>query len=304
MTTFARILPSLRAFLTPSKKEKLLLDELLGSENGALEILNTPGYGLYDVTKDWILPPVTVNADDASTLFTYDDETYIRIMQKLDALIAANKEREYISIGNEEMLLGNRLSHVQNIHNDPNAQPLDAYPFRELWEQFYEQEVKTPRLMIELELYRQCLPEQDLYLQHVSLYQKVLGRAHFQEPPFTNLTVSLSFRPQVDSILSTLFLQYVPKSLRVSFGLCGIARLLMVLDTSNDLLPVQEKLLGGTVKPATYRPLQMPVFSTLYRWIMQSGEESWESSFALRFRLQLHYYTYHTQKKRALLLPA
>ena len=44
---------------------KLLLDELLGSENGALEILNTPGYGLYDVTKDWILPPVTVNADDA-----------------------------------------------------------------------------------------------------------------------------------------------------------------------------------------------------------------------------------------------
>ena len=102
MTTFARILPSLRAFLTPSKKEKLLLDELLGSENGALEILNTPGYGLYDVTKDWILPPVTVNADDASTLFTYDDETYIRIMQKLDALIAANKEREYISIGNEE----------------------------------------------------------------------------------------------------------------------------------------------------------------------------------------------------------
>ena len=297
MTTFARILPSLRAFLTPSKKEKLLLDELLGSENGALEILNTPGYGLYDVTKDWILPPVTVNADDASTLFTYDDETYIRIMQKLDALIAANKEREYISIGNEEMLLGNRLSHVHNIHNDPNAQPLDAYPFRELWEQFYEQEVKTPRLMIELELYRQCLPEQDLYLQHVSLYQKVLGRARFQDPPFTNLTVSLSFRPQVDSILSTLFLQYVPKSLRVSFGLCGIARLLTVLDTSNDLLPVQEKLLGGTVKPATYRPLQMPVFSTLYRWIMQSGEESWESSFALRFRLQLHYYTYHTQKR-------
>ena len=51
MTTFARILPSLRAFLTPSKKEKLLLDELLGSENGALEILNTPGYGLYDVQR-------------------------------------------------------------------------------------------------------------------------------------------------------------------------------------------------------------------------------------------------------------
>ena len=50
-------------------------------------------------------------------------------MQKLDALIAANKEREYISIGNEEMLLGNRLSHVQNIHNDPNAQPFGCLPF-------------------------------------------------------------------------------------------------------------------------------------------------------------------------------
>ena len=84
--SFNLILPALRAFAEPSGpeptgREKVLLEELLGAESEAQDILNTPGYGLYDVEKDWILPPVTVTADDASRLFTCGEEAYIRVLQ-------------------------------------------------------------------------------------------------------------------------------------------------------------------------------------------------------------------------------
>lgn len=297
-SSFARILPALRAFADPSAaqspgpeptgREKVLLEELLGTESKAQDILNTPGYGLYDVTKDWILPPVTVS-DDASRLFTCKDETCIRIMQKLDALIGANRELAYTTAWNEDLLLGSKLERSRYLHNDPDAEPLDAYPFRKLWESFYEQEIRTPGLMLELELYRQCFTQQDLYTKHSALYKKVFGSGLFKKPPFSDLNVRLSYGPQVTTILNVLFQQYVPKSLSVPFSLCGIARLLTVLDTSTDLFTVQEKRWNGVVETYTCRALELPIFSGLYQWMHQAGKEDWENSFALRFRLQLYY---------------
>ncbi len=297
-SSFTQILPALRAFANPSGsdpsvseptgREKVLLEELLGAESTAQDILNTPGYGLYDVTKDWILPPVTVN-DDASRLFTCSDETCIRIMQKLDALIHTNKELSYTTAWNEDLLLGSKLERSRYTYNDPDAQPLDAYPFRELWEHFYEQEIRTPQLMLELELYRQCFTQQNLYTNHSSLYKKVFGSGLFKKPPFSNLNVRLSYGSQVTTILTALFQQYVPQSLSVSFGLCGIAKLLTVLDTSTDLFSVQEKRWNGVVETYTRRAVELPVFSSLCQWIRQAGKDDWQDSFALRFRLQLYY---------------
>lgn len=287
--SFARILPGLHAFSDPTGREKVLLEELLGAESEAQDILNTPGYGLYDVKKEWILPQVTVNADDASRLFSCGEEACIRVIRKLDALIAANKEKAYTTAWNEDLLLGSKLERSRYIHNAPDAQPLDAYPFRELWERFYEQEIVTPRLMIELELYRQCFVQQDLYTKHTSLYKKVFGSGLFKKPPFSNPDIRLAYGSQVTTILAVLFQQYVRKSLSVSFGLCGIAKLLTVLDTSTDLFSVQEKRWNGVVETYTRRAVELPIFSSLYQWISQAGREEWENSFALRFRLLLYY---------------
>ena len=310
--SFNLILPALRAFAEPSGpepagREKVLLEELLGAESEAQDILNTPGYGLYDVEKEWILPPVTVNADDASRLFTCGEEAYIRVLQKLDALIAANKERAYTTSWNEDLLLGSKLERSRYIHNDPTAQPLDAYPFRELWEDFYEQEIRTPRLMIELELYRQCFMQQNIYTKYTALYKKVFGSGLLKKPPFSKLNVKLTYSAQVTTILPVLFQQYVPQSLSVSFGLCGIAKLLTVLDTSTDLFSEQEVRWRGIVETYTRRATELPIFSSLCQWIMQAGNEAWEASFALRFRLQLYYnkqkarekprYAYNSQDK-------
>ncbi|HCT93162.1 MAG TPA: hypothetical protein DF613_17520, partial [Lachnospiraceae bacterium] len=135
--SFAEILPHLREFSDPTGKEQVLLEELLGAESEAQDILNTPGYGLYDVEKDWVLPPMDVNENEASGLFTCGEEACIRVFKKLDALIDRNRELSYKTAWNEDAVLGAGLEKCRWIHTDPTLEPLDAYPFREIWEKFY-----------------------------------------------------------------------------------------------------------------------------------------------------------------------
>ncbi|MBD5454773.1 MAG: DUF4132 domain-containing protein [Lachnospiraceae bacterium] len=279
---FAEIVPKLRALSNPTGKEQVLLDELLATESNAQDILNTPGYGLYDINKDWILPPVTVDKNEAANLFTCGEEACIHVLQKLDKLISDNAKLTYKTWDNDEELLGNTLW-KRWLHFNPNGEPLDRYPFRELWEEFYEKEIKSPELLIEAKLYYECCRERNSYEQAAALYQTVFGT------PFSNPVIVLSYGHQVNIVLSVLFDQYVPHSLSAHFGLCGIAGLLSVLDTSNDLFTIEERSLSGNTRARTVRATKLPIFSDMCEWISNTDKEDWENSFALRFRLQLYY---------------
>lgn len=297
--SFAEILPKLRAFSGPTGKEQVLLEELLGSESAAQDILNTPGYGLYDVDKDWILPPVHVNENEASKLFVSGEEACIRVLRKLDELVHANRERSYTSAWNEDLLLGNKLSQCQWSRDE--VEPLDLYPFRELWEEFYRKEIQTPQLLIETELFLQCCGQRNYYEPNKKLYQKVFGNGLLKKAPFSNPVAALSYHGQVNTILSALFRQYAPHALLVHFGLCGIARLLTVLDSSNDLFTVQEKRWNGEISVYTKRSLELPVFSSLCQWLSyarKENKEDWESAFTLRFRLQQYYAKQASREKQ------
>ncbi|MDE7478036.1 MAG: DUF4132 domain-containing protein, partial [Lachnospiraceae bacterium] len=67
--TFSEILPMLQDFSSPTGKEQVLLKELIDTQSEVQDILNTPGYGLYDVNKDWVLPSVHVDENEASKIF-------------------------------------------------------------------------------------------------------------------------------------------------------------------------------------------------------------------------------------------
>ena len=297
--TFAEIVPRLQAFLNPTGKEQVLLKELLGEGSEAQDILNTPGYGLYDVNKDWILPSVNVDKNEATKLFAYGEEACIRIFRKLDGLINENRERSYTTAWNEDLLLGSKLEQSRWTYNDPDAKPLDAYPFRDMWEEFYEKEIKTPELLIEVELYRRCYEQRSYYEQNIKLYQKVFGSGIFMKPPFSNLTIGLSYEPQVRIVLTTLFRQYVTNSLSVRYGLCGIAKLLSVLDTSNDLFSVSEKRWNGDSETYTKRAAELPIFADMCQWLSCAKKEEWGSSFTLRFRLQQYYRNQKAREKQS-----
>ncbi len=297
--TFSQIVPQLQAFTEPTGKEQVLLKELLGTQSEAQDILSTPGYGLYDVNKDWILPQADIDINEASGLFVHGEQECVRILKKLDRLIAENSERSYTTAWNEELVLGSKLERSRYIHDDPDARPLDAYPFRELWEEFYEKEIKSPQLLTEAQLYHRCADQRNFYEQNIKLYKKVFGNGILKKPPFSNLVFGLSYGSQVRTVLTTLFNQYVPQSFLTHFALCGTAKLLSVLDTSNDLFSVREKRWNGDIDTYTKRAVQLPIFADMCQWLSSPGKEAWEKAFVLRFNLQQYYQKQKNREQRA-----
>ena len=286
---FAQIIPQLHAIPEPTGREQVLLKELLDDESKAQTILDTPGYGLYDVSRDWILPPTEIDIHKAEKLFSHGENACIHVLRQLDQLIHENRERAYKTVWNEELLLGTKLERIHYVYNNPSKDPLDAYPFRELWEDFYNKEIRTPELLLETQLYFRCLDQRNYYEHNRKLYQNVFGNGLIKKPPFSNLGVVFSYHSQVRTILTALFEQYAPNTLLLQYGLCGIAKLLTVLDVSNDLFPVQEKRWNGEVDTYTKRAVELPVFSDMCLWLAGAGTEDWDSAFTLRFRLQKYY---------------
>ncbi len=289
--TFLKVLPDLQALPDPTGREKVLLKEMLGERSEAQDILKKPGFGLYDTTKDWVLPQVKLDADGADRLFVYGEKACIEVLKKLDCLIGENREREYRTAWGEEQLLGSRLAVKEWVSGQAEKEPLDCYPFRELWEAFYEEEIKTPQLILEIRLYCQCYEDRKEYEKNKKLYHQIFSFA------FSNLLMVFSYREQVETVVSVLFDQYVPRALRMQFGLCAGAKLLAVTEPSNALLAGGKKQEGGkthTVRQA----LNLPVFEDMWQWMSDTREEDWERSFALRFVLQRHYDGPATEKER------
>jgi len=133
------LLPHLKEVTGPTGREQVILNELLGHESKAQDILHTPGYGLYDVNREWILPEIRIEKDQAAELFICGEAACIRVCRKLDKLIQEHATLAYETAWNTEELLGNGLKKSRYTNEDPDAKPLDAYPFREMWEKFYEQ---------------------------------------------------------------------------------------------------------------------------------------------------------------------
>ena len=71
--------------------------------------------------------------------------------------------------------------------------PLDEYPFREMWEEFYRKEIRSTKLLTELYLYQACRQRKGDYRKNTELYKKVFGKGLLKKPPFTELVEGLRF---------------------------------------------------------------------------------------------------------------
>lgn len=286
---FEKVRPLLSALSEPTGKEQVLLDELKGRSSEAQDIVNTPGYGLYDTTKDWVIPKIEVDEKEASRLFVHGETACIDILNKLNSLIEEHKDREYVTAWNAEAVLGTRLEQTRWRHNDPNVEPLDTLPFPELWSEFYNREIKTPEMLTELYLYQQCRKFRTYYERNIELYKKVFGSGLIKKPPFKNLVQGLRYGEQARTVVDTLFAQFVPDSLKARWGLVGMAKLLTILDENNALFPVSEKQYNGTEWNYTKRAAELPVFSQMRFWLSAAEDKDWDTAFAIRFRLSETY---------------
>ncbi len=294
---FARLKPMLSGLEHPTGKEQVILDELLGEKSQVQDIVNTPGYGIYDVEKEWVIPEVSVDEKEASKLFSYGEKACEQMLVALDNLVEKNKDREYKTAWDAEMLLGNQLENARRIYNDPDAKPLDALPFPELWESFYHEQIRTPQALLELYLYQRCRGRRGLYEKNASLYQKVFGSGLIKKPPFQELVMGLRYGAQAGKVIDTLFQQFVPDELKARWGRIGTAKLLSVLNEKNSFCELSEKRWNGEMEKYTERATEFPIFQELRLWMAGGTEEEWKTAFALKFRLQQHYDAIKSREK-------
>lgn len=289
----------LSALTEPTGREQVLLEELLGTGSDAQDIVDKPGYGLYTPGKEWILPPVTVDETQASKLFSCGEEACIRVLKRLNDLIEEKKELQYQNVWGEAMLLGTLLVSCRRIHGDPDAEPLDELPFKELWTDFYRTEIKKPEMLMELYLYQNCRRERTDYEKNLSLYKKVFGSGILKKPPFTNLAQGFRYDAQTVIVIDTLFAQYVPMEMKVYWGLVGTAKFLSVLDYSNAFFEYESTYWNKNRVWLTERSADLPIFWDMRGWLNLADNSDWENSFALRFKLQEAYEKWKDQEKES-----
>lgn len=283
---FQEMLPVLAVLEHLTGQEQVLLEELTGKDSQAQDILQKPGYGLYDPETPWKIPEVTVDKKEASRLFSWGDAQCIRVLKALDRLISDHQDLEYKLAWGDETTLGTKLERTRFVTPNEKVEPLDKYPFRELWAGFYEREIGTPDRMAELYLYRCCRLKWDLYRQFEPLYKRVFGSGLLKRPPFREKVEGLSFSPQVFRVVEILFLQYVSNECRVSWGVRGTAGLLAMLKelpVDERYYTVKEKRWNGDVE-VTARVTGLPLFGELCQWLSGTGAD-WKPSFALRIGL-------------------
>ena len=282
LSEYRLVVPVLKAYENPTQKEQILLTELIGEQSGAQDILKKPGYGLYDPRKEWVIPEVRVDTEQTPELFVCKEEACIRVLERLDAWIGVHKDLEYEDQQGEEKLLG-----VMLVPGNDRGGGWDGYPFGELWEQFYEEEIKDPQLLTEVYLYLVCYHGRSDYGKHTDIYRNVFGRGELKEPPFKNLVSRGSYPDQTGTVVNLMFRKYVPKEKKAQWGLFWTAKLFSVLESSVNAYVDRTKP-WRTEGQILMKYGQLPIFDNLIAWLLLAGQEDFESAFALRFRLRQH----------------
>lgn len=279
----------LLAFENPTGKERVLLTELTEGSSKTQDILSKPGYGLYDTAKEFVVPKPITDLAKAPNLFRYGEKECIRILKALNEFIEAHQFLEYTTVWGEEKTLGAELARICWQDGTLQRNPLDEYPFRTLWEEFYQNEIKSTQMLLELYLYEECRQRRVEYSKNTSLYKQVFGKGLLKRPPFQELLQGLRFDSQVRTVISNLFFQYVTDKEKAAAALPVVGKLLSVLNDENECYELTETRWNGEKETIIRRSADLPVFAELIHWLRVVHNSQWETSFSLRFQLMMRY---------------
>lgn len=122
----------------PTAKEQILVDELCGKGESET-VLNEKGYGLYDPEAGFAIPEIKADRKLFEEFYNLSGNRLKEIIDKLDVFIDMHKDLSYMAANGEENLLGNGLHAVSYDSEVPYA---DRMPFKELWIEFYQKEIR------------------------------------------------------------------------------------------------------------------------------------------------------------------
>lgn len=147
----------------PTMKEKVLIEQLTGSENEGIIYNRANGFGLFDPNENIELPFPEIdpgfNMSEVFSLFQEDSvlkkwlggktkTNVLDIFQKLGKLISEYANEQFTGYYGYEFLLGNGFHQIKKQEEEPNE--LNRYPLADVWRKFYEEEIGDYAILLQL----------------------------------------------------------------------------------------------------------------------------------------------------------
>ncbi len=123
-----------------ASNEQILIEEITG-KSVASEILNTEGYGIYDPSGDVVLPPATDGSRLLKEYFSVSKARLNQLFRELNDLLTAHRDDEYKGWNGDTRTLAGGMGPLGGV---PVSSPIhERYPFPELWESFYQKNIRS-----------------------------------------------------------------------------------------------------------------------------------------------------------------
>lgn len=132
----------------PKENEKILLQQIM--EEAEEEEPEQEGFGLYRKGVELVFPKMKADRRSVEAYFAIGRSDVDSMLKKLAAMIEENADCIYPVRDGEAIRLDDYLNHAHRETYD------GEYPFRELWERFYEEEIKEDRKLGLLVLCMAC----------------------------------------------------------------------------------------------------------------------------------------------------
>ena len=288
----------------PTDKEKIMIQELQNETSA--QTTREDGYGIYNrQLKEELLCPLP--ADTSLTLTKKEllqtcmpvtKKKIAELYKKLDRLFQTYKDYEYISDNGQTMLLGNEywpLQTDQKCTSHCYGKPLEAYPLADVFQKFYEEEIKDYRVFVMMDMYFVNWNEA-LLEKAAPLYQKVFGTM-----PIASVSLGLTYSRQIDNLRSLYRNQYLDKKLLFKNGLLLLSAFLPLIDCNSNMIYYKFKgwndYLYDSKRWVTNLPLFEPYFKGLSYW---ETDEEFTQVFSLAWTFEKNC---RVQRKRRDFMP-
>lgn len=195
---------------SPSDKEEVIINSLLNIKKPEPD----SKYNLYnpklDINTEQIEDKVKqLNVDtkdrDIKEIFTMESEEALLLIKKLSLLIEKNKTKSYTELYGDEQVLGNDINYIDY---DENKTPLERLPYRELWVDFYNENIGNFEKLMNLKLYStREIQRLGLYKKSAHIIENLLGKN-----PYIDIS-EVKYRRSIVFIIDVLYETYLDKKL-------------------------------------------------------------------------------------------
>ncbi len=131
---------------SPTEREQILIEQLTVNSTSE-KVTKDNGYGMYDPNAQLAPPNFTPDIGVVRNFFNISTNEVNDIYCGLLKIIDNNAEREYTYDDGNERILGNMGTIIRGYHqlHGDIAELEKEVPFSELWNQFYEETIRTPQ---------------------------------------------------------------------------------------------------------------------------------------------------------------